>query len=493
MTTLQMLLPELILLIAAGVVLTLDLVTNRQINDRWLMGLSAAGFLAAAVAAYAQRGITAPLLGTQAIDGFATFLKVLVLLGMVLVVLSAAEYIRGYGRNQGEFYTLLLTAGLAISVAVSANDLLMVYLSMEFLSINSYILAAYLRGDRLSIEAGVKYFVYGAVASGVMLYGISLIYGLTGSTNLVSVAEVISRQPTGPSMQWLGIASVVLLMVGFGFKASLVPFAQWVPDTYQGSPTPITAFLSTASKAAGFALLVRVMLVGLIQFSGGWLTILAGLSMITMTLGNLVALKQTDVKRLLAYSSIAQAGYMLIGLVAVPQSRLVVLPFGSLTFNGINGVLVYIFGYLFTNLGAFAVVIAIENATRSTALKDYAGLGRRAPALALLLTLFLLSLAGIPPTLGFWAKYYVFAAAVQINFLALLIVAIVNSVVGAAYYLNIIRYMYLMPAETEEPIKASPALNVALAVTGVMVLIAGLVPGFIIDWANRSVDFVTRL
>lgn len=493
MTTLQMLLPELILLIAAGVVLTLDLATNRRVSDRWLLGITIVAFLAAAAAAFTLRGITAPFLTTQAVDGFATFFKVLVLLGMVLVVLSAAEYIRGYGQHQGEFYALLLTAGLAIAFAVSANDLLMVYISMEFLSINSYILAAYLRGDRLSIEAGVKYFVYGAVASGVMLYGISLIYGLTGSTNLVSVAEVISQQPTGPSMQWLGIASVVLLMVGFGFKASLVPFAQWVPDTYQGSPTPITAFLSTASKAAGFALLIRVMLVGLVQFSGGWLTILAGLSMVTMTLGNLVALKQTDVKRLLAYSSIAQAGYMLIGLVAVPQSRLVVLPFGSLTFNGINGILVYIFGYLFTNLGAFAVVIAIENASRSTALKDYAGLGRRAPALALLLTLFLLSLAGIPPTLGFWAKYYVFAAAVQIGFLALLVVALVNSVVAAAYYLNIIRYMYLMPAETEEPIQASPALNVALAITGVMVLIAGLVPSFIIDWANQSVNFVTRL
>ncbi len=488
-----MLLPELILLIAAAVVLTAELVTHRQVKDRWLIGVTIAGFLAAAVAAFSLSGAKQPLFTTQAIDGFAVFLKTLVLAGMVLVVLVAVEYMRGYGRFQGEFYAMLLAVGMAISLAVSANDLLMVYLSMEFLSITSYILAAYLRGNRLSIEAGVKYFVYGAVASGVMLYGISLIYGMTGSTNLVAVAEAFARQPMDGSLRWLGYAAVVLLLVGFGFKASLVPFAQWVPDTYEGAPTPITAFLSTASKAAGFALLIRVMLVALPRFSFDWLTILAGLSMVTMTFGNLVALKQSNVKRLLAYSSIAQAGYILIGLVAVPQSQLTILPFANFTFNGINGVLIYLFGYLFTNLGAFAVVIAIENATGSTELKDYGGLSHRAPLLALLLTLFLLSLAGIPPTLGFWAKYYVFAAAVQIEFLVLVLVALVNSAIAAAYYLNVVRVMYFQPAESEEPIKASPALNVALTVTAVMVLVAGLVPAAIITWVDNSVSFLGRL
>jgi proton-translocating NADH-quinone oxidoreductase chain N len=331
------------------------------------------------------------------------------------------------------------------------------------------------------------------VASGVMLYGISLIYGMTGSTHLMAIAESLARQPMDSSLRLLGYAAVVLLVVGFGFKASLVPFAQWVPDTYEGAPTPITAFLSTASKAAGFALLIRVMLVALPKFSMDWLTILAGLSMVTMTFGNLVALKQTNIKRLLAYSSIAQAGYILIGLVAVPQSQLVILPFSNFTFNGINGVMIYLFGYLFTNLGAFAVVIAIENITGSTEIKEYNGLGRRAPLLALLLTLFLLSLAGIPPTLGFWAKYYVFAAAVQIEFLVLVLVALVNSVIAAAYYLNIVRVMYFLPANSEEPIKASPALNVALTITAVMVLVAGLLPAAVITWVDNSVNFLGRL
>jgi proton-translocating NADH-quinone oxidoreductase chain N len=494
LTTLQLLLPELILLAAAAVVLTLDLVTRRRIKDTWLIGISIAGFVAAALAAFSLRGTHTAYLGTQVIDGFAIFLKVLVLGGMALVVLASVNYIRAYGRNQGEFYALLLAAGLAISVAVSANDLLMIYLSIEFLSITSYILTGYLRGNIKSIEAGVKYFVYGAVAAGVMLYGISLIFGMTGSTNLIEVNRVLSSQPLDPGMRWLGFAAIVLLVVGLGFKTSLVPFHQWAPDIYEGAPTPITAFLSTASKAAGFALLIRTMLIALNQFSLDWLTILAGLSMVTMTLGNLVALKQSNVKRLLAYSSIAQAGYILIGLVSVPQNQqLAILPFTEISFNGVNAVLIYLFGYLFTNLGAFAVVIAIENATGSVELRDYAGLHQRAPALAFLLTLFLLSLAGIPPTLGFWGKYYVFASAIQIGFLALALVALVNAVIAAAYYLNIVRYMYFMPTTKEGPIPESPSLTVALAISAFMVLVVGILPSVLITWANNSVDFVTRL
>jgi proton-translocating NADH-quinone oxidoreductase chain N len=281
--------------------------------------------------------------------------------------------------------------------------------------------------------------------------------------------------------------------VGFGFKASLVPFHQWVPDTYEGAPTPITGFLSTASKAAGFALLIRTMLVGLNQLSPDWLTVLTGVSIITMTFGNLVALRQTNLKRLLAYSSIAQAGYILIGLVAVPQSNLQILPFASLPINGINGVLIYLFGYLFTNLGAFAVVIAIENATGKVELRDYAGLMRRSPWLAVLMLIFLLSLAGIPPTLGFWGKYFVFGAAIQIEFYVLALVGLINAVIGAGYYLNIVRYMFLMPAEDETPIKIDSALNTALALNLAVVLLLGILPSWLIQWASESVQFLTSL
>lgn len=492
--TLLILLPEIILLVTAAVVLTLDLVQRRLTPNRVLAGISIIGFLAAAVVAFVLRGADPePVLDMLAFDGFAVFLRVTVLLGMALVVLYSIDYVAEHTSNRGEFYALVVVAGLAISVAVAANDLVMVYLGMEFLSITSYILVGYLRGDLRSNEAGIKYFLYGAVASGVMLYGISLLYGATGSTNLIAVSEAIAGAGLSESMLWLSYAAVVLLIVGFGFKASLVPFHQWVPDTYEGAPTPITGFLSTASKVAGFALLTRVLLVGIRQFSPEWLTLLAGVSMITMTFGNLVALRQSNVKRLLAYSSIAQAGYILIGLVSVPQTDLVVLPFTDLTFNGVNGILIYLFGYLFTNLGAFAVVIAIENETGSVDLKDYAGLIRRSPFLATLLLIFLLSLTGIPPTLGFWGKYFVFGAAIQIQFYALALVGLINSAIAAGYYLNIVRYMFLMPAETEEPIRVKPSLNVALAVTSLVVLVVGLVPSALIQWASDSVQFLSSL
>ncbi|MCB0202943.1 MAG: NADH-quinone oxidoreductase subunit N, partial [Anaerolineae bacterium] len=223
--------------------------------------------------------------------------------------------------------------------------------------------------------------------------------------------QIVSGQGAIEGARALGFTAIVLLIVGFGFKTSLVPFHQWAPDTYEGAPTPITGFLSTASKAAGFALMIRTLIVALPSLSVDWLTVLAGISMITILFGNLVALRQSNIKRLLAYSSIAQAGYILMGLVCVPQVGFQILPFSDFQFNGINGVLIYLFGYIFTNLGAFAVVIAIENRTGKVEIKDYAGLIYRSPWLASLLLIFLLSLTGIPPTLGFWGKYFVFGAA----------------------------------------------------------------------------------
>lgn len=492
--TLRLLLPELILVVTGLVVITIDLITIRRVNDAVLTGVSIAGLLAAAVAAYTLRGIAPqPVTPMLAVDGFATFLMVAVLVGMALVVLYSFDYMRQYGRNRGEYYAFLLAVALAIVLAVSANDLLMVWLAMEFLSITSYVLVGYLRGDARSNEGAVKYFLYGAVASSVMLYGISLIYGATGTTSLNGVAAVISGEGVIPGARTLGFTAVVLLIVGFGFKTSLVPFHQWAPDTYEGAPTPITGFLSTASKAAGFALMIRTLIVALPDLSVDWLTVLAGVSMITMTFGNLVALRQTNMKRLLAYSSIAQAGYILMGLVCVPQIGYQILPFSDFAFNGINGVLIYLFGYIFTNLGAFAVVIAIENRTGKVEIKDYAGLIYRSPWLASLLLIFLLSLTGIPPTLGFWGKYFVFGAAMQIKFYPLAAVALINAAIAAGYYLNVIRYMFLMPAEDEEKIGISRAISVTLAVCAAAVLLLGIAPSALITWATESAQFLTRL
>lgn len=492
-STLQSLLPQIILVVTALVVVAVDLFTRRRAQDRVLAGVAVAGLLLAAVAAFTLVGTPPqPVTDMLALDGFATFLMVTVLIGMALVVIYSINYIERVGEHRSEYYAFLVAVALAIVIAVSANDLLMVYLGMEFLSITSYVLVGFLRGDKRSNEAAIKYFLYGAVASAVMLYGISMIFGVTGSTNLNAIAQALAGNGLQGGMRWLAFSSVVLLIVGFGFKTSLVPFHQWAPDTYEGAPTPITGFLSTASKAAGFALMVRVFIVALPSFAIDWLTVLAGVSMITMTLGNLVALRQSNIKRLLAYSSIAQAGYILMGLVCIPQIQFGLQPFGDFTFNGINGILLYLFAYVFTNLGAFAVIIAIENQTGKVEIKDYAGLIYRSPWLASLLLIFLLSLTGIPPTLGFWGKYFVFGAAVQVQFFALLIVALINSAIAAGYYLNIVRHMFLMPAEDESRIKVGPSLGIVLGVTFVAVLGLGILPGQLIQWATESAQFLIQ-
>jgi proton-translocating NADH-quinone oxidoreductase chain N len=414
------------------------------------------------------------------VDAFAVFFKAFALMAVALVILTAIPYLKGRTPFSGEFYALLLITALAICLAVSANNLIMIYLSMEFLSITSYVLAGYLRNDRKSGEAALKYFLYGATASAVMLYGMSLLYGATGTTDLARLSTSLTALAQD-DLVWLIVPSIVMLLAGFGFKASLVPFHQWAPDTYEGAPTPITAFLSTASKATGFAILMRVFITAFGSAAAEeWIVLLVLLSVLTMSLGNLTALKQTNVKRLLAYSSIAQAGYMLIGVAAVVATP-------GQVFDGINGALVYLFTYLFTNLGAFAVVIAIETETGKVDLKDYSGLAHRSPWLAGLLTIFLLSLAGIPPTGGFLGKLFVFGAAVNRSMWVLLAIAAVNTVVAAFYYLNIVRYMFFVPGEERvERVRVAPVFGVVLGITAVLTLLLGLFPGPLIAWATVS-------
>jgi NADH-quinone oxidoreductase subunit N len=484
------LLPELVLLLAAVLVFAIDLIRRKGSRSQaWLPYAALAGLGLAALALIPSLGSPQRMEGLPTAQGFAMlvsdpfalFFKALAILGVALVILAAIPYLRGRTPYSGEFYALLLIVVLAISLAVSAVNLIMIYLSMEFLSITSYVLAGYLRQDRKSGEAAIKYFLYGAAASGVMLYGMSLLYGATGTTELAGISASLKGMSPG-EINWLAIPALVLLLVGFGFKASLVPFHQWVPDTYEGAPTPVTAFLSTASKAAGFAILVRVFLTAMGSVQQQWTALLAAIAIVTMSLGNLAALRQTNIKRLLAYSSIAQAGYILIGVAAVianPQK----------TFTGINGVLVYLFAYLIANVGAFTVVIAFESATGKTDVKDYAGLIRRSPWLASLLLIFLLSLAGIPPTAGFIGKFYVFGAAVQAQMWILAAVAAVNSVIAAFYYLNVVRIMFLVPAEENAgPVEVAPPFGGALAATGVLTLLLGLLPSPLIAWASVSAN-----
>jgi proton-translocating NADH-quinone oxidoreductase chain N len=488
LSDLTYLLPEVILLVGAGLVFLLDILWLRRVASperrfSWLPGIAIVVLLLAALGMIPSQGQTLTVATMLAVDPFALFFKAFALMGVGLVILTAMPYLKGRTPFGGEFYALLLTTALAICLAVSANNLVMIYLSMEFLSITSYVLAGYFRNDRKSGEAALKYFLYGSTASAVMLYGMSLLYGATGQVDLAGLSTALTARGQG-DLFWLVTPAIVMLLAGFGFKASLVPFHQWAPDTYEGAPTPVTAFLSTASKATGFAILMRVFLTALNGQAAAsqWIVLLVAVSVLTMTLGNLTALRQTNIKRLLAYSSIAQAGYVLIGVAAVAAGS-------QLTFNGINGVLIYLLAYLFTNLGAFAVVTAIETATGKVELRDYSGLIRRQPWLAALLLIFLLSLAGIPPTGGFLGKLYVFGAAVQRQMWVLLAIAAINTVVAAFYYLNIVRYMFFTAAEDRAPrVSVSPAFSVVLAITALVTLLLGLIPGPVISWATDSAN-----
>lgn len=476
------LLPEVVLLLGATLIFLLDIVWFKRSAPaarrfQWLPAVALIVLGVAALALIPSLGQSAVVATMLTVDGFAVFFKALAIIGIALVILTAMPFLPGRTAFGGEFYAFLLITGVAICLAVSANNLVMIYLSMEFLSITSYVLAGYIRHDRRSGEAAVKYFLFGATASAVMLYGMSLLYGFTGTTALDGISAALSA---GANI-WLTTPAIILLLAGFGFKASLVPFHQWAPDTYEGAPTPITAFLSTASKATGFAILMRVMLAGLSDVAGQWIQLLVAVAVLTMTLGNLTALRQTNIKRLIAYSSIAQAGYILIGLVAVFAGT-------GRTFTGVNGVLIYLLAYLFTNIGVFAVITAIETATGKVELSEYAGLVRRAPWLAGLLLIFLLSLAGIPPTAGFLGKFFVFGAAVQQGMWVLVAIAAINSVVAAFYYLNIVRYMFFVPAEKAggDAVPVGLPLQIALGVTAVMTLLLGVIPGPMIRWASQS-------
>ncbi len=477
-------LPEIILLIGGLLLLLLDMAqTDQQDSGRGMMAVTVL-FLAVALVGVVLQLQMAPYvaLALADIDPFATFLKIVVYTGMILVALGGGAYMNKYAKSRGEFWTLFVFVTLAMSVAVSANNLLLLFLSIEFLSITSYILAGYLRENRRSAEAGVKYFLYGSVASSLMLYGMSLIYGATGSLDLRTISAALTANA---DLGIIMLPAALLALVGFGFKASLAPFYQWAPDVYDGAPTPITAYLSTASKAVGFAVMARVLIVGLGAYRVDWVPVLAGLSILTMSVGNLAALRQTSVKRMLAYSSVAQAGYILMGLTAVVSSTSGDL--ATLGMNGLNGLLLYLFAYLFTNIGAFIVIMAVEEHTGSAEVSAFTNLVQRAPGLAWAMFIFLLSLTGIPLTGGFVGKFYVFGAAIQHQYFWLVGAGLVNAGIAAFYYLNVVRSMFFGSSE-EAPVKLiSPVtVQITVFVCVVATIWLGLYPPNIIDWANTA-------
>ncbi|MBN1310050.1 MAG: NADH-quinone oxidoreductase subunit N [Anaerolineae bacterium] len=414
-------------------------------------------------------------------DMLALIFRTMVLLAGGLTCLIALD-VPKVGQ-QGEFHAIVLVATMGMSLMSAASDLIMVFLALETTSISLYVLAGYLRDTPASAEAGLKYYLFGAFTAGLFLYGLSLLYGFTGVTNIYALAEPLGRQLLDGTNGSFALALALLFLVaGFGFKIAAVPFHFWTPDVYQGAPTPATAFISTASKAASFALLVRV-------FGAAWpdavvplwTSILAAVAAITMTLGNLLALVQRDIKRMLAYSSVAQAGYTLMGVIAL-QSDL-----------GVASVAFYMFMYVLTNITAFTVVIIVSSATGSDEIKGFAGLSRRSPCLALGMVLALLSLGGVPPLAGFFGKFFLFSAAVEAGYVWLAILAVLNAIVALYYYLTVIKVMYVDETEDTSPIRAAQAPTIVLAITGAGILIIGTVAGPWLAWALAAAQNVTAM
>lgn len=485
-------LPEIILLFGGLLILILDTALgNKNDSGRGYMATSILFLSIGLIGVIAQFGqflavpaVREPFTALSVIDvdPFGLFVKVTIYSAMLIVAVSGGAFMNRRVTGKGEFWSLFLFVTMAMSFAVSANNLLLLFLAIESLSIISYILVGIVSTDKRSTEAGVKYFLYGSVASSVMLYGMSLLYGASGSLNLQVIGQAFTDNV---DLEPVALISTLLILVGLGFKTSLAPFYQWAPDTYDGAPTPITAYLSTASKAVGFAVLVRTFVVAFGAYRVDWVPIMAGISIFTMTVGNLIALRQTSVKRMLAYSSVAQAGYILMGLVAVVSaSQTDVL---SLTMNGINGLLIYLFAYLFTNVGAFMVVMAVEEDTGNADITNFENLYQRSPSLALAMFLFMLSLTGIPLTGGFIAKFYVFGAAVQHQYFWLAAVATVNAAIAAYYYLNVVRAMFFgKDVEGMKPLPISIPVQLALITCVVATIWIGLYPPNLIDWADNA-------
>jgi NADH-quinone oxidoreductase subunit N len=468
--------PEIILAATVLIVLLADLAFKPE-HKWYAMVLSFIGTAAALGATLTLIGDTRSSFGgTYVVDSFAVLFKVFFLVSTLAVLLLSLRYFREGRYYQGEYYFLLLSAVLGMLTISSSRDLLMLFISLELVTAPAWLMAGFRKRDPRSNEAALKFFLIGILSTAVMLYGMSLVYGVSGSLKLGEIANALGEGP-----QALGIAAVLFVVAGFAFKVSSVPFHFWAPDTYEGSPVPVAAFLSVASKAAGFAGLLQIMFVGFAPLADLWAPVFAVLSILTMTIGNLVALQQRQVVRLLAYSSIAQAGYMLLpfALIRPGGGELVEFSFGlTLTTNELAfaAAVLYILIYGVMNLGAFAVVVAIAREAPGALISDFSGLARRAPPLAVAMGIFMLSLAGIPPLAGFWAKFFIFGAAVAADQVWLAVVMVVNSVVSVFYYVLVIRPMFFIEVPGARPLRTPASVVAVVALSAVAVLAVGIAP-----------------
>ena len=464
-------LPEIVLTVGALVVLLIDLVfmDRDDLNLTLpaslvtLLGTAAVLFLFVGVDVTAARGLLA-------IDGFATIFKFLFLFAAVVTVLMSSAYLRVERVPAGEYYFLILTATLGMMFMASAVDLITLFIGLETMAVSFYILAGFLKPNQRSNEAAVKYYLLGAFSTGVLLYGMSLLYAVSGSTNLSEIAVAVGAQGS----DGLTILAVILIGAGMGFKIAAVPFHMWAPDVYEGAPTPITAYLSVGSKAAAFAMLLRIFAEGLSTIMPDWQVFFWWLAVLTMTVGNIAAITQSNIKRMLAYSSIAHSGYVLIGIVAG-------------TSRGWTAAIVYLVVYAFMQLGAFAIVTMLRRRdVVGDELKDLSGLYARSPVAAIAMLVFMLSLGGIPPTAGFMGKIWIFGAAIDQGFIALAVIGVVNSAISLFYYIRVVVFMWIKDEVTGSEIAIEPAMATALGITLVGSILFGVYPQPIFEQAQAA-------
>jgi NADH-quinone oxidoreductase subunit N len=464
------LLPEIVLTSGLLLLIVVDVFTPRE-REGALAWLALVILGATGAALVPMAGVTTTVSrGLMAVDGFGLFFKALFLVAAGFTVLLSRRYLETERVAAGPYYFLVLCATLGMMVMAAGIDLITLFIGLETMAVSFYILTGFLKPDRRSNEAAVKYFVLGAFSLAILLYGMSLLYALAGTTKLRDVAVALASTDRS-----LALTLAVLLVVsGMGFKIAAVPFHMWAPDVYEGAPTPVTAFLSVGSKAASFAMLLRIFLEGVPSLAPQWTQVFYMLAVLTMTVGNIAALTQSNTKRMLAYSSIAHAGYVLIGVVAA-------------TPRGVSATLLYLFIYTFMQMGAFAVVALLRRRdVIGDELKDLSGLYFRSPAAAFAMLAFMLSLGGIPPTAGFMGKFWIFSAAIEAGYVWLAVIGVLNSAISLYYYVRVVVFMWIRGEAAGSPIVAGPAMNVALGLALAATLLIGVYPTFLFDFAEAS-------
>jgi NADH-quinone oxidoreductase subunit N len=476
-------LPEIVLTLFGLIVMFVDPLLPEKRNVKPLGIIALIGSLGAVAASIYQMRYPGPAFWNfVVVDNFSIFFHLLVTIAAALVIMASFEYLRVQEIRAGEYFGLILFGTVGMALMSSAVELVLIFIALEISSISTYILAGFRRRDAGSVESSLKYFLLGSFATAFFLYGIALMFGATGSTDIPQIASAL-RLNGAPLLAYVAYA---LMFVGLGFKIASAPFHVWTPDVYEGAPSPVVAFMSTAPKMAVFAVLLRILFVtespSLLAASRPvWFWWVWGSAAVSMTLGNLGALVQNNVKRMLAYSAIAHAGYLLVAFAAAPEA-------------GISAAMFYAASYTAMNLGAFIVVSHFANAgERYVTLDDYTGLGRRSPLLAMTLTIFLISLIGIPATAGFFAKFYVFSAALKANLVWLTIIAVVNSAIGAYYYLRVIVAMYMRDSTQDIPVMRVPVgVTATLLFSVAAVIYLGILPGRVLEFATRSAQSLMR-